>query len=57
LLKFSDAPVEISNDPSLKLVNQEKYLSIGNEGIHTTIAASKFPKRQEFGSRFFLLQH
>jgi hypothetical protein len=57
LLKFSNAPVEITNDIPLKIVSEEKYLAIGTDNTHTTMTTHTFSKLQEFGTRFFLLQH
>ena len=53
LLKFSNAPVEITDNLSFRIVSQEKYLAIGKDGIHSTMATYEFSKLQEFGSRFF----
>lgn len=53
LLSFSNAPVEITDDLSLRIVSQEKYLAIGKDGIHNTMTKLEFSKLQEFGTRFF----
>lgn len=53
LLKFSNTPVEITDDLSLRIVSQEKYLAIGKDGIHATLTTSEFSELQEFGTKFF----
>jgi hypothetical protein len=45
--------VEITNDISLRIVSEEKYLAIGKDKTHTTMTTHTFSKLQEFGTRFF----
>ena len=53
LMKFKNVPIQATENMTLNIINEEKYLAIGKDNIYATLNNLEFDKLQEYDGRFF----
>ena len=53
LMKFKNVPIQATENMTLNVINEEKYLAIGKDNTYATLNNLEFDKLQEYDGRVF----